>query len=244
MIRIPNLLAASLLAAGAVAAAHGAASAATCPVRESYFGTIERANGNTLVVRGSNGNYGTVDIESGARRNTHGFALRPGAYIGAYGCVTPNGVFHASEITLARDSALYRETVYGIVRSVQNGRLLVREPAHHTDAFWYVPDAEDFHAGQRVRGTGMIAANGAFYPQTIDGSYVGADVRSEAPSNGYVTMSGRIQRIEPGRLIVWEPARRTSGTWIVRDTGAFRTGENVTATGTLHGALFYPSSIH
>lgn len=243
MSRIHNLFAAGLLAGGTMlAAAPLAAQAANCPTHESYFGTIQRVQGNTVTVRGNNGRWGTVMIDSGAHMNTDGYALRAGNYVGAYGCVTPNGVFHASEITLARDRSFYNETVSGVVRRVESGRLAVSEPAHHTTGYWYVPDTDEYHVGQMVTGTGMLASNGAFYPQSVNGNTVAADLDNGSQASA-VTMQGRVQRVESGRIIVWEPSRHTSGTWIVTNAAAFRVGETVRATGTEHNGYFYPTSI-
>lgn len=247
-----TLLAAGLLAAGATMALPLNAHAATCPTRESYFGTVQRVqNHNTVIVRGNNGHWGTVMLDGGARVNTNGYALRPGAYIGAYGCVTPNGVFHASEISLSRSSAFYNRTISGVVQRVENGRLVVNEPANHTTGYWYVPDTDEFHAGQTVTGTGMIGSNGTFYPQSVNGRNIAADVdtntnmntTANAQGTATITMQGRVQRVESGRLIVWEPARHTSGTWIVSNATSYHSGETLTATGTVHNGYFYPSSI-
>lgn len=245
MARTPNLLAAGLLAAGGMLAAVPlTAHAANCPTGESYFGTIERVQGNTLTVRGNNGHWGTVRIDSGAKMNTNGFNLRPGTYVGLYGCVTPGGVFHASEVTLARDQRLYSETISGVVRRVESGRLLVSEPSHHTTALWYTPDADDYRAGQSVTGTGMIAASGAFYPRTMNNHMVTADLdNGSGAQTATVTLQGQVRKVEPGKIIVWEPANHTTGTWIVTNATAFRVGETVRATGTEHNGYFYPTSI-
>lgn len=243
MNRIHNLLAGGLLAGGAMlAAAPLAAQAANCPTHESYFGTIQRVQGNSVTVRANNGRWGTVMIDSGARMNTGGYALRAGTYIGAYGCVTPNGVFHASEITLARDPSAYNETVSGVVQRIESGRLVVSENTRHTTGYWYVPDTDDYHVGQTVTGSGMLASNGAFYPQSVNGRTLSADLDNGTQAAA-VTMQGRVQRVESGRIIVWEPSRHTSGTWIVNNATAFRVGEHVRATGTEHNGYFYPTSI-
>jgi hypothetical protein len=245
MPRIPNLLAAGLLAAGGTLAAMPlTAQAANCPTSESYFGTIERVQGNTLTVRQNNGQWGTVIINSAARMNTNGYALRPGTYVGLYGCVTPNGVFHASEVTLARDQSLYNETVSGIVRRVENGRILVSEPAHRTTGWWFTPDADEYQVGQTVTGTGMVGVHGGFYPERINGRVVAADSDMGAATAANTrTLQGEVRRVMPGRLIVWEPAYHTTGTWVVNNATSFRVGQMVRGTGTEHNGVFYPTSI-
>jgi hypothetical protein len=217
------------------------AQAANCPTSESYFGTIQRVQGNTVTVQANNGHWGTVRINNGAKMNANGYSLRPGAYAGFYGCVTPNGVFHASEVTLARDQSLYNETISGIVRRVESGRILVQEPSRNTTGWWYTPDTDEYHAGQSVTGSGMIAAGGAFYPHTVNGQIVAADLDNGSP--GSVTLSGQVRRIMPGRIIVWEPSQRMTGTWIVNNATSFRVGETVRGTGTERNGYFYPTSI-
>ena len=245
-----HLLAAGLLAAGAAAVSLTAtAQAANCPTRESFFGTVQRVQGNTITVRANNGHWGTVMLDGGARVNTNGYSLRPGAYVGAYGCVTPNGIFHASQITLARDASFYNRTISGVVSRVESGRLVVNEQSpQRTTGYWYVPDTDEFHAGMSVTGSGMIGANGSFYPQTVNGRNVVADLDTAPQTAGTqtaatVTLQGRVQKVMPGKLIVWEPTRRTSGTWIVSNAVAFRVGQTITATGTVRNGVFYPTNI-
>jgi len=59
-----------------------------------------------------------------------------------------------------------------------------------------------------------------------------------------ITLSGVVQRVGTHTLDVWEPARHTSGTWVVGNAGAFRSGERVTGTGTEDRfGHFYPRSV-
>lgn len=59
-----------------------------------------------------------------------------------------------------------------------------------------------------------------------------------------ITLSGVVQRVGTHTLAVWEPARNTSGTWIVGNAGAFRSGERITGTGTEDRfGHFYPRSV-
>lgn len=226
-------LAGSLAAGAALLAAAPASAAPYCPAHESFFGTVQRVYGDRLTVRTSSGHWATVRIDSGARINTNGNTLRPGAYVGAYGCVTPNGVFHASELTLASNARGYSEHLAGVVQRVEGNRLIVRE-SNGQYGTWYVPDSEDFRAGQRVSGVGMLAGGGAFYPQSVDGRGVAYDADSvTGPQGPTVTLTGTVQRVRSGdSIVVWEPGRHTSGTWIVGDASRFRAGERVTASGT------------
>lgn len=248
MARITKTLAVTALAAAALFAAHGNASAQTrfCPTRESFFGTIQQRNGNTLIVRTPSGGSGTVVLQPQTTVNAHGYALRPGTYVGAYGCVTPNGVFHASELTLASDASLYQTQISGVVERIAGNRLWVREPARRTTGIWYVPDIDDFRVGQTVTGTGMMAANGEFYPQRINNASTAyVPEYNESSSRPSITLSGVVRRVMPGALMVWEPSRGTTGRWIVRNAQAFRVGENVVATGTENRrGDFYPYSVH
>ncbi len=247
MARFTTALAVGLLVGGSMLVATAPASALTryCPTRESFFGTVQSAQGNTIILRTDDGRSGTVTIDNGARVDTHGYAMRPGTYVGAYGCLTPNGVFHASEVTLAANQSLYAQTITGVVRRKAGDRLFVYEPSRGTTGIWYVPDVDDFRVGETVTGTGMLAASGEFYPQSINNAstaYVPEMGPRPAPRS--ITLSGIVRRIVPGALIVWEPSRRTTGTWFVRNAGAFRVGESVIATGTENRrGDFYPFSV-
>ena len=248
MARITKTLAVAALAGAALFAAHANASAQTrfCPARESFFGTIQQRNGNSLIVRTPSGGSATIMLESQTRVNSHGYALRPGTFVGAYGCVTPNGIFHASELTLAANASLYQTQISGVIQRVSGDRIWVREPARGTTGIWYVPDVDEFHVGQTVTGIGMIGANGEFYPQRINNASTAyVPEYNESSSRPSITLSGVVRRVMPGALIVWEPSHRTTGTWIVRNAQAFRVGESVVATGTENRrGDFYPYSIH
>jgi hypothetical protein len=250
MARITNALAAGLLLLGCTIAASAPASAQTrfCPTRESFFGTVQSVQGNTLIVQPANGHTGTVMIDNNARVNAHGYAMRPGMFVGAFGCVAPNGVFHASEVTLAASPSLYATTITGTVQRISGDQLFVTEPSRNTTGIWVVPDVDDFHVGMNVTGTGMMGSNGMFFPQTINNITTAfvpettvTQTRSMHPT---ITLSGVVRRVEPGALIVWEPSRHETGTWIVHNTSSFRVGQNVVATGTENRrGDFYPYSI-
>ncbi|HKU67811.1 MAG TPA: hypothetical protein VJP85_08545 [Candidatus Baltobacteraceae bacterium] len=221
----------------AACAAFGAtASAATfCPTSESFFGTIQRVNGSMLTVQTPSGHWADIRVESGARVNANGMSLRPGTFVGAFGCVTPNGVFNANEVTLSANRAAYNEQLSGVVQRIQTGKLIVRETSGSFGA-WFVPDTDEFHVGQTVTANGMRSSNGSFYPQTINGRMVAfdTDVTTEPSSSARntVTLSGTVQRVGGNTLLVWEPASRHSATWVVSNAGSrFRVGERVSATG-------------
>lgn len=224
----------SLALAGTVLTAAAASAAPFCPASESFFGTVERVNGNMLTVRTPSGHWANVAVESGAHINTNGNTLRSGVYVGAYGCVTPNGVFHANEISLSNNVGGYNEQLSGVVRSIQNGRLIVAETTGHS-GIWYVPDIDEFHVGQSVNGTGMRSANGSFYPQSINGRTVAYDTdvtTAPASATRTITLNGTVQRVGSNTLLVWESSSRHSAKWIVPNAGRFRTGQRVSATGT------------
>lgn len=211
-----------------------AAASANCPTRQSFFGTIERVNGNMLTVRTLTNHWADVAIEAGVQVHANGNAMRPGTYVGLYGCVTPGGVFHASEVTLANNPNGYNERLSGVVQRVESNRLIVRETNGATGA-WYIPDVDEFHVGQTVSAIGMLAGNGAFYPQSIDGHSVAYDTDVTAPpssSTRTITLTGTVQRVGTNTLLVWERASRHSGTWVVSNAGRFRVGQRVSATGT------------
>jgi hypothetical protein len=199
-----------------------------------------------MIVRTNNGHSGTIMLDNNASINAHGYAMRPGTFVGAFGCVSPNGVFHASEVTLAANQSLYSQTITGVVQRKSGDTLIVTEPARRTTGVWYVPDIDDFRVGQTVTGIGMMGGNGEFYPQSINGASTAfAPERSEQmPRRASITLTGVVKRVERGAIIVWEPTRRTTGTWFIRDAGRFRVGERVVGTGTENRrGDFYPSTI-
>ena len=226
-------LAGSLAGGATILCAAAASAAPHCPASVSFFGTVERVQGNQLTVRTPTGHWALVRLESGARVNANGYRLRPGAYIGAYGCVAASGVFDANEVTLSSGRSRYSERLTGVVQRVRNGSLVVRE-SNGQYGTWYTADSEDFRDGQAVSGVGMLGSNGTFYPQSIDGRTVAYDTdRTAAPGERSIVLSGTVQRVSAGNaIVVWEPSRHTSGTWIVGDAGRFHAGERVTATGT------------
>ncbi|HLI96670.1 MAG TPA: hypothetical protein VKT72_11370 [Candidatus Baltobacteraceae bacterium] len=223
-----------LLFAAMALFARPASAAPLCPTGESFFGSIVRVSGNMLTVRTASSHWADVRIESDARINTNGTSMRPGMYVGAYGCVEPGGVFSASEITLSTDQAAYREHLTGTVRRIETGKLLVAETGYGYGQ-WYVPDIDDFHVGQSVSATGMRGANGAFYPQTINGRTVAYDTDYASAPRSSITLNGTVRRVNGNSIIVWEPSDHTTGTWIVRNPSRFRVGERVSATGTENG---------
>lgn len=224
----------SLVIAACAAFGATASAAPYCPTSESFFGTIQRVNGSMLTVQTPSGHWANVRVESGARMNTNGMSLRPGLYVGAFGCVTPGGVFNANEISLSANGTAYHEQISGVVQRTESGRLIVRE---NNGAFgtWYVPDVDEFHAGQSVSGTGMRSTNGSFYPQTINGQNVAYDTDTSsapAPARSTITLTGTVQRVGGSTLLVWEPASHHSATWVVSNAGSrFHKGERVSATG-------------
>lgn len=226
-------LIASLALAASAALGATASAAPYCPSSESFFGTIERVNGNMLTVRTPSGHWADVRINSSARVNTNGGSIRPGAYLGAYGCVAPGGVFDASEVTLSNSQSGYNERLSGVVRRVEgNGRVIVAENGRG-EGTWYVPDTDEFHVGQSVDATGMLGANGAFYPQTINGSSSAYDTDYTSAPRNTITLSGTVRRVNGNSIVVRETSPATTGTWIVPNAaGRFHVGERVSATGT------------
>lgn len=223
----------SLALAAAAAFSAPALAAPYCPANQSFFGTITRVNGNMLTVRTPSNHWADVQIERGARVNANGGSIHPGAYIGAYGCVTRDGVFHANEVSLSANQNGYGEQVSGVVRRIESGGRLLVEQNGRGWGTWYVPDTDEFHVGQTVTATGMLGANRAFYPQTINGRGVAYDTdTTAAPSRSTITLTGTIRRVASNTLVVWQPSQHTSGTWIVPNAGRFRVGQRVSARGT------------
>lgn len=245
--RFTTMLAAIGLAGAAWFASAAGASAATCPSNESFFGTVQRMSGDMLTVSTQAGKWANVRIDRNARINRNGSDLQPGAYVGMFGCVTPDGVFHASEVTLARNASKYHETLTGIVERVQPGRILVKQNGHGYGT-WYVADSDRFRTGQQVSGVGMIGDNGAFYPQTVNSETTAFDPDDTSPprmaTSNTITLTGIVRKVSPDSLLVWEPNVNHSGTWMVRDAGKYHVGQRLVATGTEDRAgHFYPSRI-
>jgi hypothetical protein len=224
------------------------ASAATCSTPRSFFGTVQKVNGSVLTLRAPNGNWADVRIESGARVHTNGYSIRPGVYVGAFGCVMPSGLFEANEITLASNAASYSRTLSGVITQVASDRLVVRQSSTSSSnarwGTWYLPDTNGFRVGQTVTGTGYVSAGGTFYPQTINGRSLAYYGRTGNPEPS-VTLSGVVQRVSSNAIYVWEPQTRHTGRWFVADASRFARGERVTGTGTEnHSGDFYPWSVH
>jgi hypothetical protein len=246
MDRFSSALAAGLLLLGAAVLTSAPASAQmrVCPVSESFFGTLKSVQGNTIVLQTDEGRMGTVSINSGAQFNAHGYSLRPGVYVGVFGCATPNGVFHASQVNLAANAARYHQSLSGVIARKASDRLYVSEPVSRMTRLWMVPDADEFRIGESVTGVGMMGAKGVFYPQRINNAST-AFVPERERTVRSITLAGTIQRIEPGKLYVWEPAYRTTGTWMVKNWREFRVGQRVVGTGTENTrGDFFPFSIH
>jgi len=235
-----------LLACAASMASASASATPNCSTPRSFYGTIERVNGNVITVRTPRGTWADVQIENGARVVANGNAMRPGTYLGAYGCVTPAGVFEASDVTLSSNGNPYSRTLTGTVTRVENGYIVVRENGYGYGS-WYVPDSEDFHPGQQVSGTGWESRAGTFYPQTVNGQSVAydGDNRDRDRSPRTITLTGVVQRVGANTLLVSETTNHTSGTWIVSNAGSrFRIGERVVGTGTEDRfGRFYPSHV-
>jgi hypothetical protein len=246
MDRFTSAMAAGVLLLGAAVVAPAAASAQTrvCPVSQSFFGTLKSVQGNTIVLQTDEGRMGTVSINSGAQFNAHGYALRPGVYVGVFGCATPNGVFHASQVNLAANAARYHQSLSGVIARKASDRLYVAEPVSRMTRLWMVPDADEFRVGQSVTGVGMLGAQGVFYPQRINNASTAFVPERETTAPRSITLAGTIKRIAPGRLYVWEPAYRTTGTWFVKNWREFRVGQRVVGTGTENTkGDFFPFSV-
>lgn len=222
-----------------------ASALAQCPNNQSFFGTIQRVSGDTLTVRTADNRWADVRLDRGAKVNANGMQLQQGAYVGAYGCVTPDGVFHASQVTLANSASSYGERLTGTVQRVESGRLIVRQ-SNGTWGTWYVPNSGQFSVGQRITGVGMVSASGVFYPQSINGQGMAytPDNDRDRDHRNTITLTGVVQRITASTIVVWEPSRKTTGEWVVSHPHNYRVGQKVTARGTEDTkGHFYPESV-
>ncbi|MGZ3497460.1 MAG: hypothetical protein ACXVAM_14910 [Vulcanimicrobiaceae bacterium] len=243
----PAIFLSTLITLVAAATAAASAKPPACPERGSIFGTIDRINGDDVHIVGDrNGDDHVIVRDAKIHRN--GLALRPGVFVGAFGCQNGN-VFIASEITLAPNADEYglysaqipEETLSGKVVRVEPGRLYVEEPSRGTIGIWYVADATAHRVGEPVTGIGRDGPNGAFYPRSINGGAVRSQVSGSGRS---VTLSGIVTRVEDGKLDVLEPGYHTAGLWITTYASRFHVGQHVTGTGTEdHRGDFYPTRI-
>lgn len=143
-----------------------------CPQQISIFGAVDSVNGNEMTVN-TTSNIGHIHvIMNRPTMNTHGLQLRPGVFVGVYGCLQQGGrAFDADEVTLAPSSNAYNnyerpERIYqGRITQVGNGGIRI---AVSGGTLWVQTSAGGFRNGQNVH------VRGYFDPYT--GKFMGSRV--------------------------------------------------------------------
>jgi hypothetical protein len=123
----------------------------------SFFGTISSLRGpKAFMITPLRSSFNTVYVDhTSARINRNGLTIRPGIFVGLYGCVEQDGrVFKPDEVTLAPSASAYSAvnhevTLVGTIDEVHRGwvGVLTRYNGHiHV----YTPES-GLRIGERVR---------------------------------------------------------------------------------------------
>lgn len=161
----------SLLAALAFAPPAIAADRDTsyCPHETSLFGNVISVTPKFFDVQSVGGDEGKVRIYgNGARLHDNGLSVRPGVFVGAYGCYDHHDYFRASELTLSTNANTYNgyrryvTTITGVVTSLQGNRVLVQTNGR-SGKVWVYNNTAPLQVGERVAFRGSFdPANSAF----------------------------------------------------------------------------------
>ncbi len=145
-----------------------------CPTGTSLFGAVREVHGKTLLVKtiGARG-FETIRTDD-ATIHYDGLTLRPGIFVGAYGCFTPDfRRFDASEVTLSTDAAGYpskhhTETLMGVVRSIGTGTILVDTGLPHGHVTIRTSSTDRIKVGDRIQATGSFRPDETFVASTLE----------------------------------------------------------------------------
>ena len=159
-----------------------------CPNETVQFGTINSVHGDDIFIEGS-GFYGHEDIiDNHAVINHNGLTLRPGVFVGAFGCFESERMFRASEITLATSESTFPhgarhiEEIEGRVLHVMSGRLQIQSGRVH--GLVTINTSFVASVGQAVSATGFF---------NTDGTFDASKVTIEPPAeNGPIAISGDV----------------------------------------------------
>jgi hypothetical protein len=139
-----------------------------CPATTSLYGTVQSVRGNDVLVKTGQHGYEHFLVQ-GADLDTNGLRLRPGIFIGAFGCSADNfRTFRAVRATLAYSAATYpsrtrhQQVLTGTVVQLQGSRLLVQTGEPYGLVHVYKLDTDDVRAGQRISLTGAFNPDGSF----------------------------------------------------------------------------------
>jgi hypothetical protein len=100
----------------------------------SLFGTINTTRGlKAFTITPLRGSTSSIYVDhTSARMNGNGLPIRPGMFVGLYGCVEQDGrIFKADEVTLARSASAYAAAnhevmLVGTIDEVHSGWIGVR----------------------------------------------------------------------------------------------------------------------
>ncbi|MDP9023826.1 MAG: hypothetical protein M3N13_00440, partial [Candidatus Eremiobacteraeota bacterium] len=190
-----------------IAPAVASAADTFCPTRSSVYGTVASVKGDTMTIQ-THKEEGFVPVRfRGADINYRGLALRPGVYVGVFGCMVQRDRYFAGEqLTLATSAETYpgrhdtdagMTTIEGRIDAVRGGRVLIDSNQGHGNV-WVQTNRDDLRAGQLVRAHGRFTDdNRSFVADTI--TIVSGD-RND--NGGMVTIQGRIDAVRSGRVLI------------------------------------------
>jgi hypothetical protein len=132
-----------------------------CPDQISIFGNILAVRGNVMTVH-TTSNIGDIHVQMNRPElNAHGLQVRPGVFVGVYGCLRPGGqLFDADEVTLATSADAYAayqrpERSYdGTVTMVETTRVEIQTSAG--GKLWVKTSQGGLHHGDRVHTVGQF----------------------------------------------------------------------------------------
>lgn len=261
MYSIRRLLLGSALAAAAAwlvpfSPAIGTAVAQTPTCHVSLTGTVTAVmSSSEFSMHSTNSGVGNIHIyTNGARINTNGQSLRPGVYVGVYGCYGPGRRFlNASEVTLAASQSAYNDrdtdrdtiasadvdschvSIFGTVSSVRGPNAFMLQPLRSSLGAIYVDyrSARINANGQSIRPGvfaglyGCVEQDGrVFKPNEVT---LAASESSYASANHVVTLTGTVDEV--GRGWIGVRTRYEGHIHVYTSQTGIRTGQTVSIRG-------------
>lgn len=134
------------------------------------------------------------------------------------------------------------ESFFGTIQRVNGTTITVKTPNGHYADVRIISGARMNMNGNTLRPGTFAGLYGCVEP---GGIFRANEVTLSANDDTYhETLTGTVQRVESGRIIVRETGNR-SGTWLVPDGSMFKVGQSVTAVGFVGAnGVFYPQSIN
>jgi hypothetical protein len=146
-----------------------------CPAHTSIFGTVASVGNETMTIR-TTSHFGYIHvIMHRPLTNSHGLTLRPGVFVGVYGCLQNDArAFDSTELTLANSAQEYAaydrtpRSIDGRITAVQNGRINVTNEDGH-GSMWIATSQGGLRPGDRVHVTGTYdPISGGFTATTVN----------------------------------------------------------------------------